>query len=114
MKLLLSYETIDVDAEDWLGDTALTTAALWGYNEIIEMLLAAGADLEHTASDFLDSATALKSAAMWGYDDTVQVGSLPPSLQFILSTLVLAPDRSWCRRGPSDWALERHRLGKYI
>ena len=113
MKLLLSYETIDVDAEDWLGGTALTTAALWGYNEIIKMLLAAGADLEHAAQWTMPSgATALKSAALWGYDDTVQVGSLPSYYQLL--TLVLASDRSWCRRGPSDRVVERDHPGKYI
>ena len=76
----MSYDATEVDALDWFGDTALTTAALWGYNEIIKMLVNAGADLEHYG---YNGYTALKAAAAWGYDDTVQVGSILPSLHII-------------------------------
>ena len=63
------------------GMTALFDAAQWGWNEIIEMYVAAGADLEHTSDHpYWEEVgpTALKGASAWGYDDTVQVGSLSP------------------------------------
>ena len=37
VKLLLTYEETVVDAEDWVLETPLTSASLWGYNEIIEV-----------------------------------------------------------------------------
>ena len=83
VKLLLAYEETDVDHEHEFGLTALHTAAQWGYNEIIEMLVKAGADLEHTPDHYLladEGIPVLKGAVSWGYADTVQVGSLPPSL----------------------------------
>merc|ERR1711981_1175167 len=74
VKLLLAYKETDVNAEDGWGIQPVFDAANWGNNEIIELLVQAGADVESTSDHFLmDGATPLKGAAMWGYDDTVQL-----------------------------------------
>ena len=80
----MSNENIDANPVDMFGMTPLYDAASWGENEIIEMHVRAGADIEHTSEHpfyYYWGPTALKGAAMWGYDDTVQVSSLVlPSL----------------------------------
>ena len=79
----MSNENIDANPVDMFGMTPLYDAAVWGENEIIEMYVRAGADIEHTSEHpmYYWGPTALKGAAMWGYDDTVQVSSLVlPSL----------------------------------
>ena len=73
---LLSCEGISVDPEDEMGITPLYDASSWGYNEIVELLVRAGADLEATS---LDGDTPLKVAASWGYVDTVEVTSTDSS-----------------------------------
>ena len=65
-----------MDPEDEMGITPLYDAASWGYTEIVELLVRAGADLEATS---LDGDTPLKVAASWGYVDTVEVTSTDPS-----------------------------------
>ena len=105
MQLLLSYEEIVVDAEDWDGMTPLMVAALWGWHEIIEMLVPAGADIEGGPSTDYWGDTPLRLAAAWGYDYVVQVSfkSLhsPPSHHYY--QLFSGSDRSWSRHRPPNW-----------
>ena len=72
-QLLLSYEETEVDSMNLRGFTPLCAAAEWGWNEIIQMLVPAGANVNHYPEQDPDGRTPLKFAAMWGDSDTVQV-----------------------------------------
>ena len=56
-------ETADLDAQDRRGRTALMYAALHGHDDVVDMLLKAGADV-HLHDEY--GQTALNGALRWG------------------------------------------------
>ena len=103
-KHLLTFKGVDVNAEDELGTQPLLMAASWGYNDILELLVKNGADMNHTSiNPYIEDweSTPLKGAAAWGYDDTVQVRTVQYSAFSCLvakGTLELAGrDQSVCK-----------------
>ena len=58
------------DARDANANTALHFAASFGYTEIAQLLVDAGADA-HAINDF--NATPIKSAMGWGHRDIVEI-----------------------------------------
>ena len=83
VEFLLSFNGLDLDVEDSEGRTPLFLASAYGYNRIVQLLVGAGADLEHSDVRNYD-ATALVAATAFGYDDTVQVGTTSYNLKVVV------------------------------
>ena len=66
----MTVEGLDVMVTDSDGVTPLIDAAMFGYYEIVEILVAAGADVNATT---YTNDTAAHYAAAWGYADTLEV-----------------------------------------